>query len=81
MTTEEKLEMAMGLLERVEANEVAPDVEWFHDYYLLTGDHMICTDEGWEPGENKQSYQDNPDYDDDGIIDEVNAPEVEESNE
>lgn len=45
----------------------------WRDYYEFSGLHMILTDEGWEPGEIKQSYLDD---DPDSILDEVNAPEA-----
>lgn len=79
MTRREKLELAMDLLFRAEANEMlAPDQDWYRDYYVLTGSHMILTDEGWCPGDCKQSLID--EYLGDGeavdnvILDEVNAP-------
>lgn len=79
MTNDEKLDLAMDLLERVEKNETdPPDETWYRDYYVLTGHHMILTDEGWCPGTEKQSLLE--DYLDDGvneediIYDEVNAP-------
>ncbi len=54
---------ALELLERfVTKNEELPppDAHWYQEYFELTGDgeHMILTDEGWEPGANKQSYLD-----------------------
>lgn len=49
-----------------------PDPEWFRDYFLLTGDHWFCGEEGWEPGENKALYlKDDPNWQ---PICEVNAP-------
>lgn len=48
--------------------EQVPDAHWLKDYYLLTGDHMILTEEGWECGGLKSSYEDQ--Y----VLDEVNAP-------
>lgn len=44
----------------------------WRDFYEYTGDHMILTDEGWEPGEVKQSYID--EVGPEAIQDEVNAP-------
>jgi hypothetical protein len=51
---------------------IEPGLKLWRDYYEWTGNHMILTDEGWEPGEGKQAYIDNcgPNV----IIDEVNAP-------
>ena len=56
--------------------ENAPDREWFRDYYLLTGEHMILTDEGWCWGSCKESLlKDYPnEKPEDIILDEVNAP-------
>lgn len=33
--------------------EFAPknDLDWYYDYYLITGDHMHLTEEGWMPAE------------------------------
>lgn len=74
MTTKQKLEKAMDLLNRVEAGEaiVHRDFNWYRDFYLLTGDHMVRTDEGWEDGDGKQTYIDSGD--EDAILEEVNAP-------
>jgi hypothetical protein len=80
MTTEQKLRDALSLLERVVAAEIqAPDPQWFRDYFLLTGQHMILTEEGWESGDSKQAYLDglNPeDSIEDVILDEVGALEI-----
>jgi hypothetical protein len=35
---------------------VQRDPTLWHDYFIYTGDHMILTDEGWEPEESLQSY-------------------------
>jgi hypothetical protein len=73
-----KLEKAMNLLDRAaEAHEAAPDAQWFKEYFLLGGQHMILTDEGWESGEAKEYYlADDPDWE---PLDEVNAPQREEA--
>jgi hypothetical protein len=59
-------------------NTIAPGMKLWRDYYEWTGDHMILTDEGWEPGEQKQSYIDQAASEGcdlgDFIQDEVNAP-------
>lgn len=52
-------------------HESAPQ-GWFRRLFLLQGDHMILTSEGWEPGEAKQSYVDSGDVDE--ILDEINPP-------
>jgi hypothetical protein len=62
----------------LEGAMIAPGNELWRDYYEWTGDHMILTDEGWEPGELKQEFIDSLEGDetiDDIILDEVNAPE------
>lgn len=50
--------------------ECGPDTEWYREFSLLTGEHTILTDEGWEPAcaysqEELKTF----------AIDEVNAPE------
>lgn len=72
---ENKYKSAMDLLERAadHMSDNPPDCDWFHDLYLLTGEHMILTDEGWQPGNCKQAILD--EYGDDAILEEVNAPE------
>ena len=47
---------AVSLLERAAEylGDNPPDTDWFRDYYLLTGDHVILTDEGWEPASCKE---------------------------
>jgi hypothetical protein len=68
----DRLIHAMDLLERAEPKfeDGGPDVDWHRDFFLLTGDHMICTDEGWQPGDTE------PRPDADEILCEVNAPEA-----
>lgn len=60
MTSKQKHELAVDLLDRAaEAmEERSPDPLWLEQYYTLTGAHMIMTEEGWEPGEYRQSYVD-----------------------
>ena len=73
-----KLETALALLQRVvDASSQAPDPEWYRDYFLLVGSHMILTEDGWEDGENKQAYLDSLEAWEDVsevILAEVNAP-------
>lgn len=71
MDLQAKYDKAMDLLSRAEnrMDAEAPDATWMEEYYVLTGDHMICTEEGWTPGENK------PDIHPDDILMEVNAPQ------
>lgn len=59
----ELLERAVGMME----NE-APDKTWFQEYFALTGEHVILTEDGWTGGASKGSYR--PDE----ILAEVNAP-------
>ncbi len=66
---------AMGLLERAEgrlADDSPPDAIWWRDVFLLTGAHMVLTDEGWQEGGNKAGLI--AEYGADVIEDEVNAP-------
>jgi len=75
MKHKEELKKALDLLERAVADEIrAPDPQWFRDYFLLTGQHMILTDEGWEDGSSKPAYIEGNDGDASVILDEVNAP-------
>jgi hypothetical protein len=64
---------AVDLLDRaaVVLEEHPPDVSWLRDFYLLTGDHMILTDEGWQSGDGKNSVIEQ--FGNDAIYDEVNA--------
>lgn len=79
MTQDERLELATDLLNRAadDMEDRSPDTTWLRDYFTLTGEHMILTDEGWEPGDAKQTYLDDwakhPQWSD-PILDEVNAP-------
>lgn len=50
---------------------IKPGHKLWRDFYKHTGDHMILTDEGWEPGAVKQSYID--EVGPEAIQDEVNA--------
>ena len=73
MNCKQKLETAMKLLDRAAnrlADDTAPDTEWWKDLFLLTGEHMILTEEGWEPGSGKSLYVENEQE----ILDEVNVP-------
>lgn len=68
--------VAMNLLERATTlfEEQAPDPDWFRDYFELTGEWMVLTDEGWQPGTEKNGLI--AEYGPDVILDEVNAPVV-----
>lgn len=68
--------LAMSLVERTaEATGDNPvDDQWFRDYFLITGEHMILADGSWEPGKLKEQIREDngtPDWEPD---DEVNAP-------
>lgn len=72
----EQLAPVIPLLERAAefCSDNPPDKDWFRDYFLFTGDHMILTDEGWEPGnliEQIRKDNDDPEWEPD---DEINAP-------
>jgi hypothetical protein len=50
---ENQQQKAMDLLDRAAnrlADDTAPDARWWKDLFLLTGQHMVCTEEGWEDG-------------------------------
>jgi hypothetical protein len=73
-----RLEIAQDLLKRaanfIECN--APDEDWWKEYYLFTGEHMILGEEGW----CEAAAYDGLSADDFGeILDEVNAPNSGES--
>jgi hypothetical protein len=74
-TKDEQLQKAMDLLERAseKLSEQPPDNTWWRDYFMLTGEHMICTEEGWQTGSCKQELI--SEYGDDHILDEVNKPQ------
>lgn len=67
--------VCMDLLERAgeKLGEDPPDTHWWEDWFTLIGEHVILTDEGWEPGANKDSYlkAGMPE----AILGELNAPE------
>lgn len=75
------LEIALALLDRAAArlcDDRAPDTTWWRELFVLTRQHMILTDEGWEPGENRWTYleewEQHPNWAN-PILDEVNGPE------
>jgi hypothetical protein len=40
-------------------SEIQPGMKLWRDYYLYTGQHMVLTDEGWEPADDVlDSYAD-----------------------
>jgi hypothetical protein len=69
----DRLTKAMALLERAAGafERETPDAEWFGELYELTGEHMLRTEEGWQPGTEKQTCID----EEIEILEEVNAPE------
>lgn len=62
-----KLAAAMVCLEAISdlVSDRPPDETWWRDYFLLTGEHMILTDEGWVP-----PYMVDPQSE---VLEEVNA--------
>lgn len=74
MTAEDKLAKALDLLERAgeRFEETPPDAFWWENYFQLTGQHMILTDEGWQDG--RQRSEISLEYGEDAILKEVNAP-------
>lgn len=70
---EQKYNRAMTVLEHLgELFEHAPDPQWWRDFHLLTGQHMILWEEGWEPGECKAAYlAEDPKWE---PLDEINIP-------
>lgn len=70
----DQFRLAMDLLKRAESylSEQPPDSNWFRDLFRLNGEHMVLTEEGWQPGCEKQALID--EYGADYIQDEVNAP-------
>lgn len=56
--------------------EFAPDPTWYREYYMLTGDHMVLTEEGWIPAACNTPEHLGADYDPAEVLDEVNAPDV-----
>lgn len=82
----DELNVATRLLNRIvgQIGDVPiHDPTWWREYYLFSGEHMICSDEGWEPGDSKQSYIDLAESEgvrlSSFIIDEVNAPALEQN--
>lgn len=71
--TGHNLEIALDLLDRASGTfeTSAPDTGWFREYYTLIGQFAICTDEGWEAGEDRTHYLSDPD----AIVEFVNKPE------
>ena len=48
-----KIERALDLLDALsDFFDVAPDANYIRDIYLITGDHMVLTDEGWVTSES-----------------------------
>jgi len=59
--------------------ETAPNSGWWKRYFLFDGAHMILTEEGWELGCEKATYEKQASEDgypiSDVIFDEVNPPQ------
>lgn len=71
---EGKLSRAMQALEALNdfLDERAPDENWWHEYFTLTGDHMHLTEEGWIPAD--QNTREATGFDPMEVLCEVNAP-------
>ncbi len=72
---QQKLAKAMDLLDRASSrfeDATPPDATWYKELFLLTGEHMILTEEGWAGGESKASQLE--ECGEESILDEVNAP-------
>lgn len=70
---ENKLLRAMQALEHLtDFFDEAPDKNWYRDYYLLTGDHMQLTEEGWVPASLNTREQTGEEPME--VLDEVNFP-------
>lgn len=56
----------------LELFEEGPDVTFWRDCFILSGDHMVCTDDGWIPAvmNTREVTGEDPEE----IFDEVNAP-------
>lgn len=70
---DERLSCAIDLVERAAGSfeDGAPDARWWRDYGLFTGLHMICTEDGWQPGTVKAELI--AKYGEDVVLDEINA--------
>jgi hypothetical protein len=70
-----KFERCMDLMDKLMDFgffDPAPDENWFRDYYTLTGDHVVLTEEGWIPAD--QNTVEITGEEPMEILDEVNAP-------
>lgn len=74
-TAEDLLERAATLMED---RLITSDVNWWREYFIFTGEHMILTDEGWVEGRDKPLYAAQAAEDEipmsDLVLDEVNVP-------
>lgn len=82
MKTGEAMRLLVRAADYFSSAETTPDKDWFKDFYLLTGEHMVLTDEGWEFGASKEDIiawaeedarRSGVEYED-PILDEINAP-------
>lgn len=69
-----RYEAAMRMVNQLEEwrEDHAPDHNWFRDLFLLTGAHLVLTEEGWIPAE--ANTLDATGFEPMEILDEVNAP-------
>lgn len=71
-------EKAMDLLERAEicmsSADTSPDKTWYRELFVLNGEHMVLTEEGWIPAD--QNTREVTGVDPVEIFDEVNKPKI-----
>jgi hypothetical protein len=68
-----KIDSCLRLLAAIEDFfDWAPDPHWWRDYFILTGAHMVLTEEGWLPAECNTREATGADPME--VLDEVNAP-------
>ncbi len=48
-----------------DGHEVAPDAQWMRDFFKLTGDHAVLTEDGWMEAVHAEGYE---------VLEEINAP-------
>lgn len=70
------LEAVKALANHVIDGERPPDNNWWRDYFRLSGDHVVLTEEGWEPA---SIYKSQPELRAEmaasgGFLEELNAP-------
>jgi hypothetical protein len=72
--TQSKLSRCLDFLNAIsDFYDYGPDKTYLRDLYLVTGDHMVLTEEGWIPAASN-TFQETGD-DPMEVLDEVNKPE------